>query len=125
MNIEETKEAIHVMKAFVDGKDLEVLGPVGKWEPLYFPRWGWDDTKYRIKPTYVLRPWTADEVPVGAILRYKGNNQSIRILIVCNQQAGLCGYQTNFPYDYLRDEMEHSTDCGKTWLPCGVMEESK
>ncbi len=44
MNIEETKECIHVMKAFVDGKDLEVLGPVGKWEPLYFPRWGWGKT---------------------------------------------------------------------------------
>ena len=125
MNIEETIQAMRVMQAYVDKKDVEIFGPVGKWEPVHFPRWAWSDTQYRIKPTATLRPWTADEVPIGAILRYKGNNQSIRMLIVCNQQTGLCGYKTNFPYDYLLDEMEHSTDSGKTWLPCGVMEEAK
>ena len=122
MNIEETKECIRVMQAYVDGKEVETFSPCKKWERLTAPRWGWDDNQYRIKPTVTLRPWTADEVPIGAILRYKGNNQSIRMLIVCNQQTGLCGYQTNFPYDYLLDEMEHSIDGGKTWLLCGVME---
>ena len=117
MNIEETKEAIHVMKAFVDGKDLEVLGPVGKWEPLYFPRWGWDDTKYRIKPTYVLRPWTADEVPLGCQLRSKSYHPDYRFLIDRTANAEV-------REDWLKG-YEHSTDGGKTWLPCGVMEESK
>ena len=124
MNIEQTKEAIRVMQAFVDGKEVQSMYE-GNWSLVHVPRWNWDDTQYRIKPTPVLRPWTADEVPLGAILRYKGNNQSIRMLIVCNLQIGLCGYQTNYPYDYLRDEMEHSTDGGKTWKPCGVMEEGK
>jgi hypothetical protein len=124
MNIEQTKEAIRIMQAFVDGKEVQSMYD-GKWASVTVPRWNWDDTQYRIKPTPVLRPWTADEVPLGAWLRYKGNNQSIRMLIVCNLQIGLCGYQTNYPYDYLRDEMEHSTDNGKTWLPCGVMEEAK
>jgi hypothetical protein len=125
MNIEQTKEAIRIMQAFVDGKEVEAMNPAEKWERATTPRWGWNHTQYRIKPTPVLRPWTADEVPIGAIIRYKENNQSIRMLIVCNQQIGLCGYQTNFPYDYLRDEVEHSTDKGVTWLPCGVMEETK
>jgi len=124
MNREQTKEAIRIMQAFVDGKEVEVQLPAGNWETMA-PNWNWRDTEYRIKPTPVLRPWTADEVPVGAIVRYKENNKSIRMLIVCNQQIGLCGYQTNFPYDYLRDEVEHSTDLGKTWHPCGVMEETK
>jgi hypothetical protein len=47
------------------------------------------------------------------------------MLIVCNQEKGLCGYNTHFAYDYLRDYMEHSTDGCKTWHPCGVMEETK
>ena len=116
MNIEETKEAIHVMKAFVDGKDLEVLGPVGKWEPLYFPRWGWDDTKYRIKPTYVLRPWTADDVPLGAWIRFKKAPYDRHLLGWVSGQADR---------ELWLEEREHSTDGGKTWLPCGVVEEAK
>lgn len=126
MTKEQTIEAIRVMQAFVDGKEVEWnYRGIERWETIISPKWNWIDNEYRIKPTPVLRPWTADEVPIGAILRYKGNNQSIRMLIVCNLQIGLCGYQTNYPYDYLRDEMEHSIDGGKTWLPCGVMEEAK
>jgi hypothetical protein len=126
MTKEQTIEAIRVMQAFVDGKEVECLhrGLEG-WVTTTNPSWNWTNCFFRIKPTPTFRPWTADEVPIGAILRYKGNNQSIRMLIVCNLQIGLCGYQTNYPYDYLRDEMEHSTDGGKTWLPCGVMEETK
>jgi hypothetical protein len=116
MNIEETKECIRVMQAFVDGKDLEVLGLVGKWEPVYFPRWGWDDTKYRIKPTYVLRPWTADEVPLGAWMRKKQDVPHRWVVIDTGNELWR---QAWF------EDSEHSIDCGKTWLPCGVMEESK
>jgi hypothetical protein len=118
MNIEETKEAIRVMQAFVDGKDLEVLGPVGKWEPVHFPRWGWDDTKYRIKPTATLRPWTADEVPLGAWMRTKNSPHSGRRIMICGT------YDEGVRSTWLVTS-EHSTDCGKTWLPCGVIEESK
>ena len=118
MNVEETKEAIHVMKAFVDGKDLEVLGPVGKWEPLYFPRWGWDDTQYRIKPIATIRPWTADEVPLGAWLRTTGYNHN-------NRRTLICATYDESTRSLWFSESEHSIDNGKTWLPCGVMEESK
>ena len=116
MNIEETKEAIRVMQAFVDGKDLEVLGPVGKWEPVNCPRWGWDDTKYRIKPTAKLRPWTADEVPLGAWVVEEANRE-IRWLITNV-------HDLEFRSDLLK-LYKHSIDGGKTWLPCGVVEEAK
>jgi hypothetical protein len=116
MNIEETKECIRVMQAFVDGKDLEVLGPVGKWEPVHFPRWGWDDTKYRIKSIAKLRPWTSDEVPLGAWMRFKK---------VIDDRSVLAWTSTQRDRDMWLEEREHSTDLGKTWLPCGVMEESK
>jgi len=115
MNIEQTKEAIRVMQAFVDGKDLEGLGPDGKWQLVRFPRWGWDDTQYRIKPTPTFRPWTADEVPLGSIMRTKGLEG--RCIIIDTE--------TSDDRSYWLNAREHSTDGGKTWLPCGVMEEGK
>jgi len=115
MNIEETKEAIHVMQAYVDGKDIEILGPVKKWEPVNCPRWAWGDTQYRIKPTVNLRPWTADEVPLGAQMRVK-----------IDRHRFLIGSEANdFNRKQWFENNEHSIDNGKTWLPCGVMEESK
>jgi hypothetical protein len=115
MNIEQTIKAIRVMQAFADGKEVE-LWYEGKWSLAYVPRWNWDDTQYRIKPTPVLRPWTPDEVPLGAWMRNKGNPQD-RMLIhwVCSQADREIWLGKN----------EHSTDGGVTWKPCGVVEEAK
>ncbi len=115
MNIEQTKEAIKVMQAFVDGKEVQSMYD-GKWASVTVPRWSWDDTQYRIKPTPVLRPWTADEVPLGAWMRKKQD-------LTCRWLLSMTAN------DAVRKDMsecsEHSTDLGKTWLPCGVMEECK
>jgi hypothetical protein len=115
MNIEETKESIRVMQAFVDGKDVESMYN-GVWSIIYVPRWNWDDTKYRIKPTATLRPWTADEVPLGAWALEKTNRERRWLIIDVHDQE--------FRSDLLK-LYEHSTDGGKTWLPCGVVEEAK
>ncbi len=129
MTREQAREAAAVMLAWADGKEVQFkLNGNSLWttsstnQELGFD---WSVSTYRIKPAKTLRPWTADEVPLGAWLRYKGNPQSIRLLIVSNTECGLVGYQTNWPYKTLLQEMEHSTDGGKTWLPCGVEEESK
>jgi hypothetical protein len=114
MNIEQTKEAIRVMQAFVDGKDVQSMYE-GKWSLVHVPRWNWDDTQYRIKPTPVLRPWTADEVPLGSIMRTKGLEG--RCIIIDTE--------TSDDRSYWLNAREHSTDGGKTWHPCGVMEEGK
>jgi hypothetical protein len=116
MNIEQTKEAIRVMQAFVDGKEIQIIY-AGVWRLASTPRWGWDDTEYRIKPTATLRPWTADEVPLGCQLRSKSYHPDYRFLIDRTANAEV-------REDWLKG-YEHSTDGGKTWLPCGVMEESK
>jgi len=115
MNIEETKEAIRIMQAFVDGKEVESMY-YGKWASRTKPSWNWALCFYRIKPTATLRPWTADEVPLGAWMR-DVSKQDYRWLIHTSgnedvRKEWLVGY-------------EHSTDKGVTWLPCGVMEESK
>jgi len=117
MNIEETKEAIRVMQAYVDGKEVQCRH-VGleTWATLNSTKWNWRDWAYRIKPTTTLRPWTADEVPLGAQVR-KQSDPTSRWLI------GNTGSH-NDRLKYVETH-EHSIDGGKTWLPCGVMEESK
>jgi hypothetical protein len=114
MNIEETKEAIRVMQAYVDGKEVEDFSPCQKWKRVTTPRWGWDDTQYRIKPTATLRPWTADEVPLGAQMRRKTDRHRFLIGSVANDGSRNEWLEHN----------EHSIDGGKTWHPCGVMEEA-
>jgi hypothetical protein len=115
MNIEETKECIRVMQAFVDGKEVEHWY-YEMWVKIHVPRWDWGNTEYRIKPTPVLRPWTADEVPLGAWMR-DVSKQDCRWLI---QTSGNADTRKEW-----LEHNEHSTDGGKTWHPCGVMEEGK
>jgi hypothetical protein len=117
MNIEQTKEAIRIMQAFVDGKEVEWRHlKFEGWETIISPKWNWYDNEYRIKPTAKLRPWTADEVPLGAWMRYK-NNTKKRWLIINATDLHL--------HQLWLENSEHSTDKGVTWHPCGVMEESK
>jgi hypothetical protein len=115
MNIEKTKEAIRIMQAFVNGKEVEVQLPAGNWETMA-PNWNWRDTQYRIKPIPTFRPWNAGEVPLGTQMR-DVSKQDYRWLIHTSgnedvRKEWLVGY-------------EHSTDGGKTWKECGVMEEAK
>ena len=115
MTREQTIEAIRVMQAYVDGKELQTMYG-GVWCPINMPRWNWDNTEYRIKPAAKLRPWTADEVPLGAWMRFKK---------VIDDRSILAWTSTQRDRDMWMDEREHSTDGGKTWLPCGVVEEAK
>ena len=115
MNIEETKEAIRVMQAFADGKELESMYD-GKWGPATAPRWNWDNTQYRIKPTTVLRPWSPDEVPLGVWGRNPKYPKTRWLIDRTSSEENRMDWYKNY---------EHSTDGGKTWLPCGVVEEAK
>lgn len=115
MNKEQTIEAIRIMQAFVDGKEVEYQISTGHWVTAMTPSWNWPYTQFRIKPTATLRPWTADEIPLGAWVRMKNLNMT-RSMIV-----SVAAFNLGIAFK----EYEHSTDGGKTWLPCGVMEEAK
>ena len=118
MNIEQTIEAIRVMQAYVDGKEVELKWMSKDWNSTDKPEWNWSAYDYRIKPTATLRPWTADEVPLGAWMRVKDSNCGHpRVLI--------CGTYDELTRSTWLSTSEHSTDGGKTWLPCGVVEEAK
>ena len=116
MNIEQTKEAIRVMQAYVDGNEVEFKWGSMDWNSTDKPEWNWSAYDYRIKPTAKLRPWTADEVPLGAWIRFKDKPQDRHLLGWVSVQADR---------DSWLDEREHSIDGGKTWLPCGVEEVGK
>ena len=116
MNIEQTKEAIRIMQAYVDGKEVQYEVPNKEWITTDQPAWNFISYNYRIKPTATLRPWTADEVPLGAWIRFKKVIDDRSILAWTSNQADR---------DMWLDEREYSTDGGKTWLPCGVVEEAK
>jgi hypothetical protein len=114
MTHEQTIEAIRIMQAYVDGKELEVR-EVDEWRRTFIPLWQWHTNDYRIKPTPTFRPWTADEVPLGAWIRSRGLYG--RQLITHTLEQG--------DREWWLKACEHSIDGGKTWHPCGVMEESK
>ena len=53
MNIEDTKAAIAVMQAYVDGKDIETRvldDTASKWHRMTNLIWNWYEKDYRIKP---------------------------------------------------------------------------
>ena len=113
MTREQTIESIRIMQAYVDGKEVEskLIGTYD-WVLDKNPSWNWFNYDFRIKPTPVLRPWTADEVPLGSWMR---NLAGTRCLIV-DTATDLTRW------DWSMANM-HSTDGGVTWKPCGVLED--
>lgn len=60
MNRKETAERIKIMQAFVDGKQIEYRDSIGEWRKTGSPVWS-PDTKYRIKPESMYRPFKDKE----------------------------------------------------------------
>jgi len=72
MNREETKKAIEVMQAYVDGKVVEYFA-FDAWFPVNQPGWSFNDTKYRIKPE--PREYWVNVYP-GGIYVYKSKEDA-------------------------------------------------
>ncbi len=72
-------------------------------------------------PAKKWRPWTAEDVPFGALLRTKGGH-FIHMIVAFNTapKEVYAGQSWKGDVEYCLEHVEHSTDNGKTWLPCGV-----
>ena len=116
MTREQTIEAIRIMQAYVDGKEVEFKWMSKDWNSTDKPEWNWSAYDYRIKPTATLRPWTADEVPLGAWGRNPKYPKTRWLIDRTSSEENRIDWCKNY---------EHSTDGGKTWSACGVVEEAK
>ena len=85
------------------------------------------EVEYRIKPSNSWRPWNPDEIPVGAIIRRKGHNSTRGVILGLGMSDEVLwpdrnGNMMHETCGYCLKENEYSTDLGKTWKPCGVLE---
>lgn len=125
MTKEQAKQLLPLIQAYSEGKIIQIYEDGKKWTDLNSPNFDGVPEHYRIKPeppkpTY--RPWTSEEVPVGAAIReIKGKVRAI-ITIVNENGVILSGlYQSLCHFSCMYEEFECSTDFGKTWQPCGVL----
>lgn len=117
------KELLPVIQAFAEGKEVEYYAH-GSWNGLrgLVRKDANFDTgcEWRIKPSPQYRPWTFDEVPIGAIVKFECGD---KVLI-----GGVSGKTVYFAWEGVRHSvcldgmkgMTHSVDGGKYWWPCGV-----
>ena len=136
------EEAMPFIKAISEGKKIQFNPGVGgqsdgAWQEMvegeHLRRFvDWMPRCFRIKPTPKLRAWKPEEVPVGA--RYRAKNETqFCALITGFTPYGVSSSVENagpndngtIPFDYMLRHYEHSIDGGKTWLLCGVMEDSQ
>lgn len=128
--------------AWAQGKKVEAAwkddsGRLGRWGALYQfetgagEYWpvvlreskGWVFRLAPEPPAKRYRPWTLEELPAMAIFR-----KTHMFGWFALQGANEGGVWFNTPswgaeqarFDQLLSDHEHSTDNGKTWLPCGV-----
>ena len=116
MTREQTIEAIRIMQSWVDGNEVEFKWMSKDWNSTDKPEWNWSAYDYRIKPTATLRPWTADEVPLGMQARNSKYPKTRWLIDRTSSEENRMDWCKNY---------EHSTDGGKTWSACGVVEEAK
>ena len=112
------------VEAFWDG-NLEWLNPLfDEWaKSINPPHQTENPARFRIVTPKQLRPWNTTEIPLGAQIRAKGFHDTFLIVGV---QKGLIIWndgcaRISSPATIFKD-FEHSTNQGKTWLPCGVEE---
>lgn len=126
MNQQKAKDFLPLIKAWSEGKTLQFRES---------EHYNWNNIhsmeekvlskpdNYRIKPTPTLRPWRPEEVPVGALIHGKAWNVTERGMII-HVYSTKVSVAPRYEFDLkeLFTDCEHSTDGGKTWHPCGVVE---
>ena len=76
------------------------------------------------------RAWEPREVPIGAIVRNKstGDWATVSAVVGGSVKLGLLNSFNYNPFESFRqkqEDYEYTTDNGKTWLTCGVLENAQ
>jgi hypothetical protein len=114
--------------AYAEGKTVQFKSPSDDdWQTVKYMNMLHLDSIYRIAPEPKLRPWRAEDVPVGAIAKDKDAEHVCRVLILgaCERDSKILlsniddGTKSH-SLQYALEVLEHSIDGGRTWLPCGI-----
>lgn len=115
------EQLLPIIQAAAAGKTIQLRRASGEWEDgtdLSFGRQ--DISDYRIKPERSIRSWRWDEVPVGAVIKEKGETL-VKQLIVHSYVSGSIktGCGNHYPF---ADVLENFVMLDGS--PCGVTEEA-
>ena len=125
MKQHEAKQFLPIIHAWADGKTIQMRCGTEDWRDCVDVGLTQPASDYRIKPEPNLRPWKPEEVPVGALLQGKGREHGWRAVISYASGNIVKGEGISLTLDSVFTWHEHSLDGGKTWLPCGVMEDEQ
>jgi len=135
MTREEARKAAEVMLAYADGKVIEFIcrKSYDKTSITNDPSFNWSKFCYIVKPEPKpkLRPWKPEEVPVGAWIKSKNDfakkyNYFTTIIGVTSRHIVTAEETIGEMFATFEKELErseYSVDKGKTWHPCGVLEQ--
>ncbi len=132
MTPQQAKELLPIITAFAEGKTIEFKSHKGIWSDCIRCELDFSNLPecYRIKPEPKLRPWKPEEVPVGAVVA-SCPSRSNRYVITAvwkgevhlNGSPHACDDEKSPNINTIVGPVYHyTTDFGKTWLPCGVVE---
>jgi hypothetical protein len=129
IDVERAKELLEVITALAQGKEIQYSFKTNPTVWFESTKVGFNDKSliYRIKPEPKFRPWTFDEVPVGAIVRLKDDknfkSMIISVSILDNTCVALISEHGHFNSKRLSESFEYQENntTGKfNWLPCGI-----
>lgn len=141
MKLSQAKEYLPFVQAAAEGKTIQYRSDVsGKWVDLEpentfgINRYGLNgydneiDGELRIKPQPKLRAWGEYEVPVGVLI--KANWWTSGVAMIVSRGTDMFtitgnAEQTGVTREDALVDYKYSPDHGKTWLPCGVMEDGQ
>lgn len=121
-----------ILQAFAEGRKIEYLDKDNWHSCGYIDLINYEPHEYRIKPEPTYRPFKPEEIPIGALIRWKSEVREqmtgrrgfdVTMIIGVHCYRALTGvYACNFTPETLLRCHEISLDQGKTWQPAGVLE---
>lgn len=120
------KALLPIITAFAEGKTVQVFC-TDAWTDIADAGFHEKPERYRIKPEPTWRPWKADEIPVGAVVRDKFAHDTRSLLTgtwfngaeYIPQGQGLSHPVTVF-LDKCEWKWPHEPETA--WRPCGVLQ---
>lgn len=115
MTPQQAKDLLPIITAFAEGKTIQFKGAgITKWKDKADLGFSYPACHYRIKPSPTFRPWTADEVPLGAEVRHKKSGARSLISRVEANGALVSGDSFYTFVTLLRDlTLADGSPCGK------------